>query len=240
MERTDSTRAGGRRAGYLGAVAPPVRPLVVATGNPHKLDELRTLLGDLPLRIVGLDELPPKRRAEMPEETGATFEENADLKAVHVARTTGLWALADDSGFEVPALGDRPGVVSARYAGVAGTRRDVDLANNRKLVGEARAAGLFAGLDAGREPPAARFRCVLAVASPDDRILCRGRGAVLGLLVEEARGAGGFGYDPHFLVPALGRTFAEIGPEEKNRVSHRARALADLRRALVPLLEATP
>jgi len=212
------------------------RPLVVATGNPHKLEELRTLLAGLPLRIVGLDELPPKRRAEMPEETGDTFEENADLKARHVARATGVWALADDSGFEVPALGNRPGVVSARYAGVGGERRDVDLANNRKLVGEARDAGLFARPDR----PAARFRCVLSVAAPDGRILCRGRGACDGLLVEEARGTGGFGYDPHFLVPDLGRTFAEIGQEEKSRVSHRARALADLRRALVPLLEATP
>lgn len=212
------------------------RTLVVATGNPHKLDELRALLAGLPLRLLGLGDLPPGRCPEMPEETGATFEENADLKARHVARASGEWALADDSGFEVPALGDRPGVVSARFAGVDGDRRDVDLANNRKLVEEARAAGLFGG----REPPAARFRCVLSVAAPDGRILGRGRGACDGLLVEEARGTGGFGYDPHFLVPDLGRTFAEVLPEEKNRVSHRARALADLRRALVPLLEATP
>ena len=214
----------------------PARPLVVATGNPHKLDELRTLLADLPLRVLGLGDLPPDRRPEMPEETGATFEENADLTALPVARAAGEWALADDSGFEVPALGDRPGVVSARYAGIEGERRAVDLANNRELVGEARAAGLFAG----PHPPVARFRCVLTVASPDGRVLCRGRGACEGHLVEEARGTGGFGYDPHFLVPDLGRTFAEIGPEEKNRVSHRARALADLRRALVPLLGRTP
>ena len=231
-DETDAMPDPGRRADER----TPARPLVVATGNPHKLDELRTLLAGLPLRIVGLDQLPPKRRAEMPEETGETFEENADLKARHVARATGVWALADDSGFEVPALGDRPGVVSARYAGVGGERREIDLANNRKLVAEAREAGLFDG----REPPAARFRCVLSVAAPDGRILCRGRGACDGLLVEEARGTGGFGYDPHFLVPELARTFAEVGPEEKNRVSHRARALADLRRALVPLLEATP
>jgi len=151
-----------------------------------------------------------------------------------VARVAGRHALADDSGFEVPALDDRPGVRSARYAGVDGPRAEVDLANNRKLVAEARAAGLF-----GRaEPPAARFRCVLSFAAPDGRVLGRGRGACEGLLAEEARGAGGFGYDPHFLVPELGRTFAELRPEEKNRISHRARALADLRRTLSTLLPA--
>lgn len=211
-----------------------VATVVVATGNAHKLVELRTLLADLPLRILGLGDLPADRRPEMPEETGDTFEANADLKAVHVARAAGMWALADDSGFEVPALGGRPGVLSARYAGATGTQREIDLANNRKLVAEARAAGLF-----GRaEPPAARFRCVLSLAAPDGRVLARGRGACDGLLVEDARGTGGFGYDPHFLVPELGRTFGETLPAEKNRISHRARALLDLRRSLVPLLEA--
>lgn len=206
--------------------------VVVATGNRHKLEELRALLRDLPLRLLALPDLPPERRPELPEETGATFEANADLKATHVARATGLHALADDSGFEVPALGDRPGVVSARYAGASGDREHVDAANNAKLVAEARAAGLF---DAP-EPPRARFRCVLSFAAPDGRVLCRGVGSCEGLLVEDARGRGGFGYDPHFLVPALGRTFAEIGPGEKNRVSHRSRAMEDLRRALAPLL----
>jgi XTP/dITP diphosphohydrolase len=204
--------------------------LVVATGNPHKLAELRALLADLPLRVLGLPDVAVG--VEMPEETGATFRENADLKAAHVARAAGTWALADDSGFEVPDLGGRPGVISARYAGVTGEQRAVDLENNRKLIGEARAAGLF-----GRpRAPAARFRCVLSVAAPGGSIVCRGEGACDGLLVEEARGTGGFGYDPHFLVPELGRTFAEIGPAEKNRISHRSRALADLRRTLVPLL----
>ena len=204
--------------------------VVVATGNAHKLDELRAMLAGLPLRLLGLRDLP--QAVEMPEETGATFRENADLKAVHVARAAGTWALADDSGFEVPALGDRPGVISARYAGATGTQREIDLANNRKLVAEARAAGLFSGSAA----PAARFRCVLSLAAPDGRVLCRGEGSCAGLLVEEARGSAGFGYDPHFLVPEFGRTFAEIGPAEKNSTSHRARALADLLRSLGPLL----
>lgn len=206
--------------------------IVVATGNRHKLDELRALLDGLPVRLLALPDLPPERRPTMPEETGATFEANADLKACHVAIAARGVALADDSGFEVPALGDRPGVVSARFAGVDGPREAVDVANNRKLVAEARAAGLFR---AGA-PPAARFRCVLTVAAADGRVVCRGRGACAGVLVEDARGTGGFGYDPHFLVPELSRTFAEIGPEEKNRISHRARAAADLRRALAPLI----
>ena len=208
--------------------------LVVATGNPHKLDELRALLTDLPVRILGLDDLPPERRPEMPEETGTTFHENADLKAAHVARATRHYALADDSGFLVHGLdGCRPGVRSARYAGVDGDRRTVDLANNRKVIAEARERGIFDG----REPDSASFVCVLTVAAPDGRVVCWGEGVCDGVLVEEARGTGGFGYDPHFLVPDLGLTFAEMGAEEKSRISHRARALADLRRSLVPLLQ---
>lgn len=216
-------------------------PLVVATGNPHKVDELRALLAGLPVRLVGLGDVTAAGGAavEMPDETGDTFEANADLKAAHVARATGMWALADDSGFEVPALGGRPGVISARYAGAAGTREEIDRANNRKLVAEARAAGLFAsaaGGAGGAGRPPARFRCVLSVARPDGGIACRGEGACEGVLTEEARGSGGFGYDPHFVVPALGRSFAELGPAEKNRVSHRARAAADLRARLAAVL----
>ncbi|MCE9636717.1 MAG: RdgB/HAM1 family non-canonical purine NTP pyrophosphatase [Planctomycetes bacterium] len=203
---------------------------VVATANPHKLNELRAMLADLPLRLLGLRDLAT--RIEMPEETGATFQANADLKAIQVAQASGMWALADDSGFEVPALGDRPGVISARYSGATGTQEEIDIANNRKLVAEASGAGLFRGPEA----PSARFRCVLSLAAPDGRVLCRGEGSCPGHLVEEARGSAGFGYDPHFLVPEFGRTFAELGPEEKNSISHRARALADLRRSLEPLL----
>jgi XTP/dITP diphosphohydrolase len=211
-----------------------VSPLdvVVATGNAHKLAELRVLLDGLPLRLVGLPELGYPVR--MPEETGATFEANADLKAQSIAAQTGLHALADDSGFEVRALEDRPGVISARYAGASGTQAEIDRANNAKLVAEARAGGLFA--DPSR-PPAARFRCVLSVAAPGGAVLCRGSGSCDGILTEDARGTGGFGYDPYFLVPSLGRTFAELGGAEKNRISHRARALEDLRDRLVPLLD---
>jgi XTP/dITP diphosphohydrolase len=201
--------------------------LVVATGNRHKLAELRTLLGDLPVRLVGPDELAPQRRFEPAEETGATFRENADLKALHAARSTGMFALADDSGLEVPALGGRPGVISARYAGEGAG----DLANNRKLIAEARAAGLVR--------PAARFVCVLTVAAPDGRVVARGEGRCEGVLIEDARGRSGFGYDPHFLIVDLDRTFAELLASEKNAISHRARAIADLEKALAPVLAST-
>jgi len=198
--------------------------VIVGTGNRHKLAELRTLLAEAPVRLLGLDDLPPERRFEPAEETGSTFTENADIKAVHAAQASGLYALADDSGLEIPALDGRPGVLSARYAGVGAG----DIANNRKLVAEARAAGLVR--------PRAIFRCVLSVATSDGLILARGEGACEGVLIEDARGRGGFGYDPHFLVPDLDRTFAELLPSEKNAMSHRARAIADLRRALAPFV----
>lgn len=200
---------------------PAPLPVVIATGNAHKLAELRTLLADLPLRLIAPSDLPADRRFEGAEETGTTFLANADLKASHAARASGMHAIADDSGLEIDALDGRPGVRSARYAGVDGERSDVDRANNARLLAESRAAGLH--------QPVARFRCVVSVARPDGTIICRGEGACEGVLVAAARGRGGFGYDPHFLVPALGKTFAEVSAAEKNSMSHRARALADLR-----------
>ncbi len=220
---------------------------VIATGNPHKLVELRALLADLPLRLHAPSELPAECRFEGAEETGATFRENADIKAAHAARAAGMYAIADDSGLEIDALDGRPGVRSARYADVAGdadrdvagdadrdvggdAAGDTDGANNRRLLAEARDAGLV--------EPLARFRCVVSVARPDGTILCRGEGFCEGVLIAAARGRGGFGYDPHFFVPALGKTFAEVTAAEKNRMSHRSRALDDLRTRLVDALAA--
>ena len=194
---------------------------VIATGNAHKLVELRALLAGLPLRLLAPSDLPADRRFDGAEETGTTFTENADLKASHAARATGMLAIADDSGLEIDALDGRPGVRSARYAGVD---VDADSANNTKLVAEVQAAGLH--------EPLARFRCVVSVARPDGSILCRGDGSCEGVLIAEARGGSGFGYDPHFFVAALGKTFAEVTSAEKNSMSHRARALADLRTRL--------
>lgn len=208
--------------------------LFVATGNAHKLVELEALLREL-LPARGTTILSPRSLVasgvtggRVPfvgaEETGTTFEANADLKAVHAARLTGMPSIADDSGLEVDALDGRPGVRSARYAGEDATDAD----NNAKLIAEAREAGLTR--------PVARFRCVISVATPDGEVVARGRGACEGVLVEEARGSSGFGYDPHFLVPSLGKTFAEVSAAEKNAVSHRARALADLRGSLLTWL----
>jgi XTP/dITP diphosphohydrolase len=224
------------------------RAIVVATRNRHKIEEIRLLLDGLPVRLMTLDEAGVK--GELVED-GATFAENAAAKAEQAAAASGRWALADDSGLEVDALGGRPGVVSARYSGPGAT----DASNNAKLVAEARAAGL--------DRPVARFRCVAALRVPDGEppfeglrdsgalpvpgearpaeVSLDGRtltvdGAVEGVLVFEPRGAGGFGYDPHFLLPDAGRTMAELSREEKNRVSHRAKAFGRMRRLLGPVL----
>lgn len=192
--------------------------LVLASGNRGKLRELSAMLEPL-----GIELLPQGDFDVVPmEETGTTFRENALLKARHAASASRLPALADDSGLEVDALDGAPGVRSARYAGPEAD----DRANNRKLL-EA-----LAGVPDHRR--SARFRCVLAlVDSPadPDPMVCEG--VWEGRILTEPRGRGGFGYDPLFLVPELGLASAELDPEEKNRISHRARALEALRHALV-------
>jgi XTP/dITP diphosphohydrolase len=186
--------------------------VVLATGNKGKLRELRALLEDLALEVVPQAELG----VEMAEETGTTFEANALLKARHAARITGLPAIADDSGIEVDALGGRPGVYSARYAGTNATDAD----NNAKLLRE---------LEGVNEPRTARYRAVIVyVASADDPHPVVAAGAWEGAIAREARGEGGFGYDPLFLVGTGHLTAAELPPDEKNRVSHRAHALREL------------
>ncbi len=192
----------------------PVRRLIVATKNPGKVRELRALLAGLPLELISTDGMPDV------EETGATFAENAELKARAAAAWSGSWALADDSGLEVDALGGRPGVHSNRFAGEGTTEAD----RNRALL------ELLAAV-----PPSertARYRAAVAVASPDGRVWVT-EGACEGIVCDEPRGDQGFGYDPHFFLPDHGRTMAEIDPALKNRISHRARALAATR----PLLE---
>lgn len=197
-----------------------MRELVVATRNAGKLREIRELTAGRPLVWRGLDEFAGLADVE---ETGATFAENARLKALHYAAATSLPALADDSGLEVDALGGAPGVRSARYAGAP---RD-DTANNRKLI------AALAGVPPARRT--ARFRCALALADKGV-VLLEAEGAFEGLIVDEPRGTNGFGYDPHFLVPALGRTAAELPPAEKNARSHRGQAL----RALLARLDELP
>ena len=194
------------------------RRLLVATRSVHKLRELRELL-DLPRTdLVSLDDLGVPGD---PDETGATFETNAAIKARFGARATGLPTLADDSGIEVDALGGRPGVRTRRYAG----ERATDAQNNLKLLEALR------GLPPERR--GARYVCVLSVALPDRAgprsalELVRARGTCRGRIAAEARGSGGFGYAPIFepaSEPAGGRTLGLWTPAEKHAVSHRARA----------------
>ena len=195
----------------------PNELLVVATGNAGKLREFRELLAGLPFRIASQADLKVAPVAE----TGAPFAENARLKARHAAAITGMAAIGDDSGLEVDALGGAPGIYSARYAGPAAD----DAANNAKLMAEL-----------GRRPLAvrtARYRCALAfVRGPADPAPLTAVAAWEGLLLDAPRGAAGFGYDPYFWLPDLGRTAAELDITEKNRLSHRGRALLALRDAL--------
>jgi XTP/dITP diphosphohydrolase len=190
--------------------------LVFATRNPHKLIELRHALAGLALEIRAASDYP---HAPEVEETGATLLENALLKARAVHAATGELALADDTGLEVDALDGAPGVASARFAGP-----DQDYARNLALL-----------LDRMRGVPeprrGARFRTVVAIRFPDGREACA-EGVCEGRILEGRRGDGGFGYDPVFLVPELGRTFAELTLAEKDAVSHRGRAMRAARRIL--------
>lgn len=193
-----------------------IKELVLATRNPHKGTELAALLEDLGIRIRTLAEFP-----DAPEvvEEGKTCEANAVKKAVAVARHTGLPAVADDTGLEVEALGGRPGVHAARYAGEGATYED----NWRKLLRE------LEGVPWERRR--ARFITVAAIATPSGKVEVV-EGVLEGLIAEAPAGGQGFGYDPVFLVPELSKTLAQLTAEEKNRVSHRAGAFARMREIL--------
>ena len=192
------------------------RTVVLATRNPGKLREMREILAGLPVDFALLADCP---EVPEPEETGRTFVQNARLKAMYYARATGHLALADDSGLEVDALGGRPGIHSARFAG---TDKD-DAANNARLLHE------LAGVPEERR--SARFRCAVCLAEPD-RALLEAEGAIEGRIIDEPRGENGFGYDPHFLVPELGVTTAQLSSAQKSRISHRGRALRALAQKL--------
>jgi XTP/dITP diphosphohydrolase len=192
--------------------------LLIATSNQGKLREFRTLAPN-GVELVSLADLG----LPSPEETGSTFAENADLKALSAASTSGLLALADDSGLEVDALGGAPGVYSARYAGEpVSDSRNID-----KLLRE------LDGL--GPDKRSARFRCVVSIASPSG-VLARADGSCEGSIGYAPRGDHGFGYDPVFVLPD-GRTMAELPPAEKNLISHRAKAIAAIGPALRTILE---
>jgi XTP/dITP diphosphohydrolase len=187
-----------------------IRELVLATRNRHKVIELVALLGDLGMTIRTLDEFP-----DAPDvvEDGDTCEANAVKKARAIAEFTGFPAVADDTGLEVDALGGRPGVYAARYAGEDATYED----NCRKLLRE------MTGVP--RERRTARFLTVAAIALPSGGIRVA-QGTLDGVIAEEASGTLGFGYDPVFLIPELGKTLAQLPADQKNTISHRAKAFA--------------
>ena len=200
-----------------------IRELLVATRNRHKGDELAALLADLGIRIRTLDEFPGVHEVE---EDGATCEANAMKKATEMANATGLPAVADDTGLEVDALGGRPGVHAARYAGAQATYED----NCRKLLQE------LYGVPKARR--SARFLTVAAIALPGGEVQIS-RGVLDGIITEAAVGSHGFGYDSLFLVPELGKTLAELTASEKNRISHRAKAFAKAKDILRSLQSAS-
>jgi XTP/dITP diphosphohydrolase len=197
----------------------PRRPLIVATSNPGKLREFRELLTDLPFELRSLGELA----VASPEESGASFFENALLKARHAAAAApGAAAIADDSGLEVDALGGAPGIFSARYAGAGAD----DEANNAKLV------SALAHTPIGERT--ARYRCVLVyVSGADDPKPLVAEGLWEGSILGAPRGGGGFGYDPYFWLPQLQLSAAELKLADKNRLSHRGIALRALREQLL-------
>jgi XTP/dITP diphosphohydrolase len=182
---------------------------VVATGNRHKVEEIRAMLADLPVTVRSLADFPG---APDVVEDGATYRANALKKAWAAVKFTGKPALADDTGLEVDALGGQPGLYAARFAGEGCTFQD----NIRKLL------RLLEGAPAERR--GARFVCVIALVSPDgrERVV---EGELRGWITESQAGVGGFGYDPVFYVPEAGKTLAELTADEKNRISHRRRAL---------------
>ena len=190
--------------------------IVLATRNQHKKQELVALLGDLPIAIRTLDEFPG---APDVIEDGDTCEANAMKKAVEIARYTGLTAVADDTGLEVDALGGRPGVFAARYAGEQASYND----NCRKLLRELR--------EVPRDKRGARFVTVAAIAIPGGKTQLV-KGVLEGSIAEEAAGSHGFGYDPVFVVPEYHQTLAQLSPDVKNRISHRARAFTQAKTLL--------
>lgn len=196
------------------------REILIATSNRGKLREIRDGLGNCDVRWRTLADYAG---VSEPDEESETFLGNAIAKARYYSVRIGLWTLADDSGLQVDALGGAPGVRSARYAGLTAD----DAANNAKLIAALK--------DVPPERRTARFCCAVALVD-GDIVLATAEGAVEGLIIDEPRGCNGFGYDPHFLVPELGITTAEMPPEQKNRISHRGQALRLIRPRIVALL----
>ncbi|HEX9928201.1 MAG TPA: XTP/dITP diphosphatase [Pyrinomonadaceae bacterium] len=191
--------------------------ILIATGNAGKVREFAELLKDLPIKICGLKDF---HNIEEVSETGASFEENAKLKAAGYALQTGLWTLADDSGLEVEALGNAPGVFSARYGGETASNAE----KIEKLLAELKKTG-----DCERK---ARFVCAIALAAPDGEIICLKIGTCEGLISDKPQGNNGFGYDPIFVPENFRKTFGELPENIKQEISHRGRATRKIIRFL--------
>jgi XTP/dITP diphosphohydrolase len=193
-----------------------MRALLLATSNPHKLEEFRAIFSDLPVRLFSSNDLQLDLEVE---ETGTTLAENAVLKASAYLQASGMLALADDSGLEIDALNGAPGVQSARYLGRATSYEE----RFRSILEQ------LEGLPMDQRT--AYFRCVIALAGTSGNIRIVA-GVIKGVIADTPRGKNGFGYDPIFYLPELGKTFAELTPEYKNRISHRARAAQAARELL--------
>ncbi|MGC8754389.1 MAG: XTP/dITP diphosphatase [Thermosulfidibacteraceae bacterium] len=198
--------------------------IVVATKNQGKIREIKELLGDIEgLEILSMIDFDDLKDVEI-EENGATFEENAYIKALFVAKKTGLPALADDSGLEVDVLGGRPGVKSARFGGPGLT----DGERNEKLLALLKNVPL--------KDRTARFKCVMVLVVPPDFERYVTYGVCEGVIVDKPRGTFGFGYDPIFYLPKFGKTMAELTTEEKNAMSHRGKALRTMKEIIKEVL----
>lgn len=193
-----------------------MRDLLLATTNRHKVEEFRTIFADLPYRLLTLTDVALDMEVE---ETGTTFQQNADLKALAYASASGMLTLADDSGIEIDALGGEPGVYSARFLGVHTPYEE----RFRYILQQ------LQGLP--KEQRRACFRCVITIAEPSG-VYQSVEGDEEGLISNEPRGTQGFGYDPIFLVPAFGKTHAELSSDEKHLISHRGRAARKARTLL--------
>jgi len=191
------------------------RTLLIGTGNQGKLKEIRNILGDIPFVLRDASAIEP------PPENGDSYAANAISKAQYYAKASGVWALADDSGLEVEALGGAPGIFSARYAG-----DDASDADRRALL----IAELANSRNKSRR---ARFVCVVAIAAPDQQVLNVAEGFCEGAIAQSERGASGFGYDPLFVPDGYELTFAELPEAVKNSISHRGRALAKAKEFLL-------
>ncbi|MCM1179456.1 MAG: XTP/dITP diphosphatase [Clostridium sp.] len=191
--------------------------LIFATGNQDKMKEIRMILGDLDYEILSMKEAGIS--ADIVED-GKTFEENAEIKAKAISKLAGCLVLADDSGLEVDYMDKQPGIMSARWMGedTSYTVKNAKIIENLEGVPDSQRT--------------ARFVCAIAAAFPDGQVITK-RGTIEGMIGYEERGKNGFGYDPIFFLPEYGKTTAELSPEEKNQISHRGRALEQIKKELI-------